>query len=411
MSQRRKKKQSVSQKIIDSQRRNEFLIHLKDYFNKITGDDEIFKLLPKLELDRIYSKRFRPIKVKAGEKQNVSKGILHYCQDQIKQEFKECFIPFKVGAIEQISYHDYFSIAYTLSTYQRILKENQFLGAVQVKKALAEFANKMNSEINFLAWEKYSWIKEVLSILFSDIFLGMCAIDNVKIVETNYIGFCLEIYDVPTDKKYFTIDGEKRIASKLGWLKWDQSIKKNVYSIDYLKIKAEKVDSAMNGDLEIFVQNHALIRLGERMDDMNQGFLHHNTYNSLKNPRVSRNSNGNLLLEFRLFEVKTGYFIAEIIEGALLLKSFLFLTNNGTPEGENLRRNTGLMREDKKYLNIDKISAFINSDIISNEKLKQIFIDAGCESLFKVDTAMYLGEVDKQKKLADMVSRHLKLDD
>lgn len=43
------------------------------------------------------------------------------------------------------------------------------------------------------------------------------------------------------------------------------------------------------------------------------------------------------------------------------------------------------MKEDIIYLAIDKLSTFILSDIAGNERIKQLFIDAGCESLFKID--------------------------
>jgi hypothetical protein len=41
-------------------------------------------------------------------------------------------------------------------------------------------------------------------------------------------------------------------------------------------------------------------------------------------------------------------------EGKLVIRSFLFLTNDGTPEGWKLRALTGLAKRDKKYLEIEK---------------------------------------------------------
>ena len=37
------------------------------------------------------------------------------------------------------------------------------------------------------------------------------------------------------------------------------------------------------------------------------------------------------------------------------------------------------------YLAIDRLDTFIKSDIAHNEKLKKIFADAGCQSLFELD--------------------------
>ena len=310
MGTRKKKKQPISQKTANSQQRNIFLSYLKDYFKKITGSEEIFKLLPKKELEWLYEKRFRPIKVKAGLNQNIPKCIIQYCQNQIKQEFKENLIPINVGSLETITYHDYFSIGYTISTYQGILQENEYKGAKVVKEALSEFSQRMNSNINEEAWEKFAWVSEILSILFSDLITGLCVINNVKVMEPNYVGFCLELFEVATDKKHISVDGEKRIANKLGWMTWQGTLNKPELKMEYVTITGEKIGLANNTNLEIYIQNHALIRLNERMDDINQGLLHYNTFQSLKCPKVCRNKDGQLLIEFRMSEVKTGYFIA-----------------------------------------------------------------------------------------------------
>ena len=410
MSKIKKKKSPISQKHIDAQRKNYFLSHLKNLFNKITNNDQVFNLLPKSELDQLYAKRFRPIKVKAGLNQKIPKDILQYCQQQIKQALNDDSFPLNIGKLEKITYYDYLSIGYTILRYHALLNEKDFKDAIRVKQSLSKFAQKFNLEINSMAIEKYCLVTEQLSMLLSDLDSGLCIINNVKIEESNYVGYIMEIYEVKTIKKDISIDGEKRITHKLGWAIWQETFQIHSFQIQYLTIASEKLGLTNNIELDVYIQNHTLKKLNERMDDMNPGYLHFNTFESLRNPKVCRNNNGNLLIEFRMFGVKTGYFLAEIIDEILVLKTFLFLINNGTPEGDKLNRNTGLMKEDKKYLNIDKISAFLNSDIPSNDRLKKIFIDAGCESLFNVDKSLYLGEVEKQKKLGDVFTRYLKLD-
>ena len=74
----------------------------------------------------------------------------------------------------------------------------------------------------------------------------------------------------------------------------------------------------------------------------------------------------------------------DIIEGKIVIRTFLFITNNGTPEGLKLQNITGLQKLDKKYLAIDKLSTFMTSDIGNNEKVRKIFTSAGCECLLEL---------------------------
>jgi hypothetical protein len=147
------------------------------------------------------------------------------------------------------------------------------------------------------------------------------------------------------------------------------------------------------------------------MDGLVTGFLHYSIFDSFQNIKVCKNKKGDLLFEYRFFGKKTGYFKGDIIDGKLILRTFLFLTNNGTPEGEKLHDNTGIEKQDKIYLTIDKLSTFINSDIADNPKLKNIFIKAGCSSIFEIDKSLYMPPTEeKEKTIAAFIVQYLGLD-
>lgn len=78
---------------------------------------------------------------------------------------------------------------------------------------------------------------------------------------------------------------------------------------------------------------------------------------------------------FRIQQEKAGCFTTRIVEGKIILTTFLFLTNNSTPEGDALYNNKGITRNDKSYLAIDKLSSFVNSDIKTNERVKKKMAD------------------------------------
>jgi len=115
----------------------------------------------------------------------------------------------------------------------------------------------------------------------------------------------------------------------------------------------------------------------------------------LLQPVLGRDNNNNLLIEFRFFDTKAGYFRADIVDGIVLIRTFLFITNNGTPEGQLLEKNTGLQKLDKKYLAIDKLSTFMTSDLDKNDEVRHIFKTSGCQCL-----------LDLYEKMKPLVTKH-----
>jgi len=62
-----------------------------------------------------------------------------------------------------------------------------------------------------------------------------------------------------------------------------------------------------------------------------------------------------------------------------------------------------IQKTDKKYWEKDKLSTFLNSDIDDNETLKQLFIKAGCNSLFLLKKET-LTDKAKQHNIASIMS-------
>jgi hypothetical protein len=65
----------------------------------------------------------------------------------------------------------------------------------------------------------------------------------------------------------------------------------------------------------------------------------------------------------------------------VLIRTFLFITNTGTPEGDKLAALTKLQKEDRKYLAIDNLPSLLGSDILENEVISKLFRQAGCQSI------------------------------
>jgi len=141
----------------------------------------------------------------------------------------------------------------------------------------------------------------------------------------------------------------------------------------------------------VYVQSHVLDRLYKRdaravfVKD-GEWLVHECLWRSLKQPKVSAmpQERKKFLIEYNLVGHKIGYLVAERVGDKILIETFLFLTMNQTPEGEAINRRLRLSKDDKKYLELDKIQTFILTDIQFDPELVQILNECGCGHLFNI---------------------------
>lgn len=88
-----------------------------------------------------------------------------------------------------------------------------------------------------------------------------------------------------------------------------------------------------------------------------------------------------------------------------MVRTFLFLTNEGTPEGNKLKKLTQLEILDKKHLMLDRMDAFLTYDISGDDGLRALFIKAGCSSI--LDYADELNKHEHELKSPDFINRYL----
>ena len=403
---KRKGSQLKSQKITLAQSKNEFFKHLQWFCDKVTANSEIFKLIPAIDLEILWLSRYRPVRIMAAEGNKLPSVIQKYCQSNITSMLKFNKVPFVVGDLTEVSVYDYYSVLFTLGNYAKRLLQDNLPEKELLTKALAPITNKIDGSENQLPWDKFHETMHCVVLLFCRMNEFLYTAKSKTSVEVGNAGFLMEVYSIETEKAHIEVDGKNRPVYRVGWFNWQPQLRH-----DYPDVKSEDLGLMAGLKLKVYIQNHAMERLHERMDGMNEGCLSFGIFNSIKDLKVCRNKKGELLIEYHLFGNKTGYFRADVIEGQLLLTTFLFLTNNGTPEGERLHKNTGIMKEDKIYLAIDKISTFINSDIADTPHIKQIFIDAGCESLFNVGSWAYFGKTNENEQhLSELVSKYLSLE-
>ena len=128
----------------------------------------------------------------------------------------------------------------------------------------------------------------------------------------------------------------------------------------------------------IYMQSNVLEQLDKRAPCLRIIFP---IVNSFMAPKFHRVNGDRFLVEFRHTTYKLGYFVALRLEDRILLKTFLFLTMQGTPESDLLYHKLHLTRRDIEYLNLDELAAFRDPEVRHDPTLVKLLNDCGCGHL------------------------------
>ncbi len=137
-----------------------------------------------------------------------------------------------------------------------------------------------------------------------------------------------------------------------------------------------------NRVLPVYIGEHAIKRLHERLPLRGHGpLLHRLMTEALENPVVISLDDENSLVELCLGSQRVGYFVAQVLPHMVLIKTYLFLTMQGTPEAAKLREKLGLYRADIEHYKLDKFFTLVASDIVGDPLLVRILSECGCGHL------------------------------
>ncbi len=211
----------------------------------------------------------------------------------------------------------------------------------------------------------------------------------------------LRLDTVQAEQRRVRLDERTRTVYRVGWALPS-------YGPHWISVKADLFDDpAAQGldELPVFVQSHALHRLEERLDCTDRSWQQYNLYLSLDEPEVVRGPTGKWLIKYQLKDFHLGYLVVDIVDGMLVVRTFLFVTMDSTPEGHALQKALGLAAVDKKYLIVDRLSTFLISDIADHPDIKEHFVRAGCSDLFGFDTTSLIPE--HRLQLGDRIRDYL----
>ena len=358
----------------------------KEYFRKIRllleaiGCADLYPLIPPNEKDKMFRLRLKGINVVPGNEGGIPKSLANLFGKSIKHTVKT----------KRLKVMD--------TDYEIDYLELETCGLALYGCFGDETNKKVYNEVNFykhlqpfLHWFKnearlYVLLDTEASIicrLFSNLSAGVFwfKIYNKKESKKVMSRITVQFNFRNTARKIVHIDNQPRTVFEVAWGNSDGE-----YQEAFFEPKLSECKKVIESPLKVYVQLHALIRLDERLGNALCATTHMDIFYTFEQKMPYIYTDGKFYFDFYLLGAyKVGYLVGEIIEDDLVIRTFLFLTNNGTPESKKLNELTGFTKVDKNYLGIDKLSVFQNSDIASNEQLVELFTKAGCGSLFDIN--------------------------
>lgn len=410
-----KGKKKYNQAKIDELRRKE---QRNRFFNKlerlcfdICNDPKIYKLIPQSDFEFFYKLFGRGVRIQAAEGYTVPAEMLKETKELMPIMLNMQLVQVIPGG-KMMSLTDFFSVGFSLLMYLERLEEAErrnYKGAMEVKEALQPFRSFTTRYDE--AFGHFNNMLYTIAFMNSDFTLRIYSVKYENLSQTNSknpIGFTIDIYCQEAEKKFVTLDNIVRPVYRIGW-----PLPLAVKFMEWCEIHTDKFlfkHKYGKRSFEVYVQSHAFDRMAERIDCIQLGILHLQLFLSIKDPEIIKGEHGRILISLKVTGMKVGYLLGEIAENKIIIKTFLFLTHNGTPEGDLLRKNTGLKKEDQIYLDMDKLSAFILTDMGKDQRLRKIFADAGCSSLFDVEHVDFeRPEELKKRSIASLIKKYLGL--
>ena len=378
MSKQRKKvsgNHSADAKAQAAAHRRRFVERIEGLCVAMTGPG-YFEKIPSVVLDQMYAARYPALKIKASPDSQVSKVTVIKANKLLEDFLKDQFIDLRNGC--RVSLPVLLSEGLILLNFLHMIPNHYFAHAALLKEQFKEYGPES---------EGYEAIQDMLEVLVQDVTIFLSDL-NSRILRADYSETPvfnmysqtndIFIMEARTEKSTMVVRDKKREVVRLGWVGPDMEwiwVKVNPSALGY---KTGSFDIP----LDVYIQHHALDKLQERID-ITPGIMHSIVFFIFNDPEIKHiHYPDRTLVEYYVADQKVGYLHVELHEDKFLIHTFLFLTNNGTPEGVKLQKLVDLEKDDKKHLEIDKLSTFNSYHIDKNEKLRKLFVEAGCESLF-----------------------------
>jgi hypothetical protein len=364
----------------------------------LVGAKELFQRLPEPTREHIRRLRFPDPKVccgddlnRADERENVREAVA-----QTLDRFT-----FKTSDGHEISARDCFRVVFSLREAINQLRVEPPDGS------LALLASQTRKKLGAVFDEL---INEQLVLLFLNMDMTLTEFTRIDTAiywyEPKYerMGpgkglFTITLHKSPPDRIDILHNGARRRAFRCG-------ASFGPMGVNWVDVPASLFGINESGNCPLYVQSHAIRDLHERVPIGDDGFVHDSMWQSFSSPKVTQNHKGEYLIEYRFFDYKLGYFVAEVVEQAILVTTFLFLTMQGTPEAAALYERLRLRRPDIEQLGLDSLENFLHTDLQEDSELASMLEACGCGHLLKLATRLET-EPDWESSYARDVRKYL----
>jgi hypothetical protein len=380
MSKHKKKKTNTHhlEKVAKAQHKNEYIRKLRKVLNAI-GCSHIYELLPPDEFDLLYKLRCQSIQIVIAPGDIMPPGKLKWIKRLLSAMLKRYEIPLLPdGGL--IDLDTYFTAGMTLLFYGNSITFEVYPKAAQVKEALMPYL--LERKYKNQAYAHLRQIAETIGLMLSDpikrIYWATVNLDTTT--NQNNYAYKMVWHSAIPEKRFVPIDREFHTAYRLGTARYQSGPAWVFYGAGH------NIPNADNQkDVAVYLQSHVLSRLYERIDCIPKETVYREFLKSMENFNARcENDTGKIFIDLRIYNVKVGYLLATVVNNKLILRTFLFITLQGTPEGVALRKNAKLRKDEVTFLELDRLSTFMTPEIQHNKHLKQFFIEAGLQPLFEL---------------------------
>ncbi|MDR1339007.1 MAG: hypothetical protein LBK58_03000 [Prevotellaceae bacterium] len=435
---RKKKYVNVAeqQKLQEAQYRNFFMDKLQKLCRQI-GSETLFRQIPATEKILLYVFRGAPLKVVAAEGAKIHKRLMEVLRKTIKLQQTSMTLEVVKGSGQTMTYADYLLVGMSLE-HHACDTELTYTGKEQLDK-YAELRDEREDAYEkgilnicgYACWifddigKKYlhTYKLDTTALYFESSFKipqdNTLSRRNVeKVLSQDFrLHQKITIGTYPLETRKVFVSGETHSAVQVGFLFYTNDEPKFHHftlSPDEMKMKINSPFSKLG--FPVYIQQHALDRMRERLGLVIPAFYTSVLVLALIRKDVIPIAKNRRLITCYTNELKIGYFVAEVVDSVVLIRTFLLLTNSGTPEGDRLSQLTGLQAEDRKYLSIDNLQGLANSDIAQNGDICKLFRDAGCGSILELcekmnnnPEMMWLLDPSQPKNIiSDLIAEYMK---
>jgi hypothetical protein len=404
--QKKKKTSPQLQKQQEAENKKKFFQKIKWLFS-LCGHEELFKLVPLNHLEALFKVRYHaPTIYSVG---NLPSGIKN--EKQLNQDI---FSLMKSHSIKipntqnKISYYNYLTSGMNFNLGILNLGKPMFTNQEIIEETLQELNNKLFT-IETLH-EKICILLNTCHFHYSSFNKGFYEMDYKKEPEippeSTYIppfSMKFELQEIHRPRPLeIKIDHSVRPVFEVGWLIDGRFVPCSLSATDLF------LDPLVyKKPIPVYIQSHAIHRLADRIDLVDQGITQFHLYLSLtQNPHIIQMSDKSYLIEYRFQEWKIGYLAADLIGRRLIIRTFLLATQAGTPEEQKFKKITRLTRNDIDYLKMTRLGDLAESGIEDNPHLKSIFEEAGLTPLLECASFIYCRN-EGTKRFSDQLLKYL----